>query len=52
VAITKLKEAILKPEQHVDALREQKDLAIDRFYDGVGSYLEVLDQTGRYSSHN
>ena len=38
-----LKEVALESEKQVEALREQKDLANDRFYGGVAPYLEVLD---------
>ena len=43
VAVRKLKGVVLESEQQVEALREQKNLANDRFYGGVAPYLEVLD---------
>jgi len=43
VAVRLLKEVVLESEQQVEALREQKNLANDRFYGGVAPYLEVLD---------
>ena len=43
VAVRKFKGVVLESEQQVDALREQKGLANDRFYGGVAPYLEVLD---------
>ncbi|MGA8574032.1 MAG: efflux transporter outer membrane subunit [Desulfobaccales bacterium] len=43
VAVRKLKGVVLESEQQVEALREQKGLANDRFYGGVAPYLEVLD---------
>lgn len=43
VAVRKLKGVVLESEQQVDALREQKSLANDRFFGGVAPYLEVLD---------
>jgi multidrug efflux system outer membrane protein len=43
VAVRKFKGVVLESEQQVDALREQKDLANNRFYGGVAPYLEVLD---------
>jgi len=38
-----LKEVALESGKQVDALREEKDLANERFYGGVTTYLEVLD---------
>jgi multidrug efflux system outer membrane protein len=43
VAVRRLKGVALESEQQVEALREQKSLANDRFYGGVAPYLEVLD---------
>ena len=43
VAARKLKGVAQESEQQVNALREQKGLANDRFYGGVAPYLEVLD---------
>jgi len=43
VAARLLKEVVFESEQQVEALREQKNLANDRFYGGVAPYLEVLD---------
>jgi multidrug efflux system outer membrane protein len=43
VAVRKLKGVVLESEQQVEALREQKGLANNRFYGGVAPYLEVLD---------
>ena len=43
VGVRMLKEVALESAQQVDALREQKDLANERFYGGVAPYLEVLD---------
>ncbi len=43
VAARKLKGVVIESEQQVEALREQKGLANDRFYGGVAPYLEVLD---------
>jgi multidrug efflux system outer membrane protein len=43
VAVRLLKEVVFESEQQVEALREQKNLANDRFYGGVAPYLEVLD---------
>jgi len=43
VGVRMLKEVALESGKQVDALREEKDLANQRFYGGVTTYLEVLD---------
>jgi outer membrane protein, multidrug efflux system len=43
VAVRKLTGVAQESQQQVNALREQKALANDRFYGGVTPYLEVLD---------
>ena len=43
VGVRMLKDVALESEKQVEALREQKDLANDRFFGGVAPYLEVLD---------
>jgi multidrug efflux system outer membrane protein len=43
VGVRMLKEVAIESGKQVDALREEKDLANERFYGGVTTYLEVLD---------
>ena len=43
VGVRMLKDVALESEKQVEALKEQKDLANERFFGGVAPYLEVLD---------